>query len=50
MEKKLTVLMMSVFLLAAMYFLAKEAAMYTMAQNTGKERIVVIDVGHGGGK
>ena len=48
MEKKLTVLTMSVFLLAAMYFLAKEAAMYTMAQNTDKERIVVIDVGHGG--
>lgn len=48
MEKKLTVLLMSVFLLAAMYFLAKEAAMYTMAQNTREERIVVIDVGHGG--
>ncbi|MCH5281098.1 MAG: N-acetylmuramoyl-L-alanine amidase [Lachnospiraceae bacterium] len=48
MEKKISVLAMSVFLLAAMYFLAKEAAIYTMAQNTKEERIVVIDVGHGG--
>lgn len=48
MEKKLTVLAMSIFLLAAMYFLAKEAAMYTLAQNAEEKRIVVIDVGHGG--
>lgn len=41
---------MSVFLLAAMYFLAKEAAMYTntMTQQPEEKKVVVIDVGHGG--
>ncbi|MGN0133031.1 MAG: N-acetylmuramoyl-L-alanine amidase [Lachnospiraceae bacterium] len=48
MGKKAVALMMSVFLLAAMYFLAKEAAMYTMSQQAEKKNVVVIDVGHGG--
>lgn len=48
MEKKSVVLIMSVFLLAAMYFLAKEAATYTVAQQSEDKKVVVIDVGHGG--
>lgn len=48
MEKKALVLGMSVFLLAAMYFLAKEAALYTISQENGERPVVVIDVGHGG--
>lgn len=48
MGKKAVALMMSVFLLAAMYFLAKEAAMYTMLQQSEEKKVVVIDVGHGG--
>jgi N-acetylmuramoyl-L-alanine amidase len=48
MEKKILVPVMSLFLLAAMYFLAKEAAMYTMSQKTEEKPVVVIDVGHGG--
>lgn len=50
MEKKYIRLLMSVFLLTAMYFLAKEAAIYTNTTTglTEEERVVVIDVGHGG--
>jgi len=48
MEKRVVALTMTVFLLVAMYFLSKEAAVYTMAQKTEEKRIVVIDVGHGG--
>ena len=48
MGKKAVALMMSVFLLAAMYFLAKEAAMYTMLQQSEEKKVVVFDVGHGG--
>lgn len=48
MEKKTVALIMSVFLLVAMYFLAKEAAMYTMVQQPEVTPVVVIDVGHGG--
>lgn len=49
MQKKYIRLFMSVFLLTAMYFLAKEAAVYTngLPQQV-EERVVVIDVGHGG--
>lgn len=49
MQKKYIILFMSVFLLTAMYFLAKEAAVYTngLPQQV-EERVVVIDVGHGG--
>lgn len=41
---------MSLFMLAAMYFLAKEAAVYTNSNNhqTQDKKLVVIDVGHGG--
>lgn len=48
MGKKAVVLVMSVFLLAAMYFLAKEAATYTISQRAEEKYVVVIDVGHGG--
>lgn len=49
MEKKTVALIMSVFLLAAMYFLAKEAAVYTVSNRQPEnKRVVVIDVGHGG--
>lgn len=48
MEKKVIALAMTIFMLAAMYFLAKEAAVYTMSQKTEEKKIVVIDVGHGG--
>lgn len=49
MQKKYIRLFMSVFLLTAMCFLAKEAAVYTngLPQQV-EERVVVIDVGHGG--
>lgn len=49
MEKKHIRLVMSIFMLVAMYFLAKEAAVYTNSVSAqSEERIVVIDVGHGG--
>lgn len=49
MEKKTVALIMSVFLLTAMYFLSKEAAVYTVSnQQPENQPIVVIDVGHGG--
>ena len=49
MGKKYIRLVMSVFMLVAMYFLAKEAAVYTNSVSApSEERIVVIDVGHGG--
>ncbi len=49
MQKKYIRLFMSVFLLMAMYFLAKEAAVYTNGlPQQAEERVVVIDVGHGG--
>lgn len=48
MEKRVMALTMTTFLLVAMYFLAKEAAVYTMAQKTEEKAVVVIDVGHGG--
>lgn len=48
MGKKAVTLFMAVFLLTAMYFLAKEAATYTISGQTEEARIVVIDVGHGG--
>lgn len=50
MQKQYIRLIMSVFLLAAMYFLAKEAAIYTngLAGQTEQEMTVVLDVGHGG--
>jgi N-acetylmuramoyl-L-alanine amidase len=48
MDRKGLVFVMSFFLLVAMYFLAKEAATYTMVQNSKEQKTVVIDVGHGG--
>lgn len=48
MRKKAVALIMAVFMLAAMYFLAKEAATYTISQRTEEKYVVVIDVGHGG--
>lgn len=48
MGKKTVAFIMSVFLLAAMYFLAKEAATYTISQRAEEKFVVVIDVGHGG--
>lgn len=47
MEKRVMALTMTTFLLVAMYFLAREAAVYTMAQKTEEKAVVVIDVGHG---
>lgn len=50
MDKKHIKLGMTLFLLAAMYCLAKEAAVHTGAGAcvSGGEKVVVIDVGHGG--
>ena len=48
MRKKAVALIMAVFMLTAMYFLAKEAATYTISQRTEEKYVVVIDVGHGG--
>lgn len=48
MEQKVIVTCMTVFLLAAMVVLSRQAAIYTMTARDEKEKIVVIDVGHGG--
>ena len=48
MEQKVIATCMTVFLLAAMVVLSRQAAIYTMTARNEKEKIVVIDVGHGG--
>lgn len=48
MEQKVIATCMTVFLLAAMVVLSRQAAIYTMTAKDEKEKIVVIDVGHGG--
>lgn len=48
MGKKAVALIMAAFLLTAMYFLAKEAATYTISRQAEEKHVVVIDVGHGG--
>lgn len=48
MEKKIVATVMAVFLLAAMVILSKRAAVYTLSVKDNDEKIVVIDVGHGG--
>lgn len=48
MEQKVIATCMTVFLLAAMVVLSRQAAIYTMTAKDEKEKTVVIDVGHGG--
>lgn len=48
MEQKVIATCMTVFLLAAMVVLSRQAAIYTMTAGNENEKIVVIDVGHGG--
>lgn len=47
-EKKWFATGMAIFLLIAMAVLSKKAAIYTISVSKPKEKMVVIDVGHGG--
>lgn len=48
MEKKIITTIMALFMLGAMVVLSKKAAVYTMSVRDEKQKVVVIDVGHGG--